>query len=187
METTNNDFLESINNRIMFINECHTTWWYLRGNNPNRDKILDIYNRYLDFFEVIRVSLFSTIINSLSTLFDNDCRSISFNNLIKRIYPNDKPFTSKLINYNELHKKGRRMWDFRSKSIAHCDERTLETDFLKETNLTFNDLKSMIDDCQILINEIYSFCKKTPPIYISTKSDINQLVIDLSNMNKLSV
>ena len=184
METTVYGFLESINYRIMFIKECHTTWWYLRSNNPDRDKILDIYNKYLEFFEVIRVSLFSTVINNLSTLFDNDCKSISFKNLIKMVYPNDKPFTSKIINYNELYKKGRRLWDYRSKSIAHCDKSTLERDFLEETNLTYDDFTSMVDDCRKLINEIYIFCGKSIPNYVATNSDVQQLITDLSKMNK---
>lgn len=187
METKINNFLEDINKRVFLIKECHTTWWYLISQNEDRNNILEVNNKYLEFFEVIKISLFTTIVIKSSTLFDKDDDSISFNNLIKMVYPKKNSFTSKTINYNELHKKGRALWGFRSKAIAHCDEKTFETDFLKETKLTFNDLALMIDDCRKLIKEIYDFCEKPFPIHINTKSNVFQLIEDLSNMNKLLV
>ncbi len=178
-------YLESIEKRIYWIQECYVIWHYLVRDHSKRPQVVSVYNEYIKFFSAVQESSFQTLITKLATLFDKDKRSISFPNLLKKMKKNKVTITINRINYDEFMKKGRRIWNYRCKDVAHIDEGSLVTDFLKEANFTYNEFKEFIDDCGKLIYELFDFLEKDRPNYVEKNSDVQQLIADLSNINKL--
>lgn len=183
IETDINNYLDNIEKRIYLILECYTTWHYLVRKHEKRKQVVAIYNKYIEFFHTIEKSLFVTIITLLSTLFDKDKRSISFPNILKKMKQNKENVFIKSINYDEFLEKGRKIWNYRCKDVAHVDKGSLITDFLKEANFTYDEFKEFIDDCCKLRNELFNILKKLRPSYLSENSGIETLISDLSKEN----
>ena len=177
-------YLENIEIRIRLIKECYLIRHYLVREHEETKQVVTVYNNYIEFFHTIEESIFITIITRLSTLFDNDKRSISFPNLIKIIKQCNQSNFKSSFNYDEFYNKGRRIWNYRCKDVAHVDRGTLVTDFLEEANFNYDEFENFIDDCGTLINELYEFWKKPMRNIISEKSGIKKLIADLSNINK---
>lgn len=175
-----NNQLESIEKRIHLIQESHNTWKYLVMEHEKRQEVVVIYNIYLEFFSIIEASLFTTIITKISTLFDTDKRSISFPNILRKMKQNKVNVTITSINYDKFLKKGRRIWNYRCKDIAHIDEASLITDFLKQANFTYDKFDEFIIDCRKLTNELFTFQNKSISQYISENSGIETLISDLT-------
>lgn len=178
-------YSDDIQKRIHLIQECYAIWHYLVREHGERQQVVAICNKYKEVYYTIKESLFITIITRLSTLFDNDKRSISFPNLIKIIKQCNQSNFKSSFNYDEFYNEGRRIWNYRCKDVAHVDRESLVKDFLEEANFSYEKFEEFINDCKKLINEIFEFLKKDRPNYIVTNSGVQQLIADLSNINKL--
>ena len=84
--------------------------------------------------------MFKAFVITLSSLFDDDKRSISMNSL-----PG--------INTHPLYPvlwEGRRLYRFRSKAVAHRDKENESVDFASETGLTYNEVRSILNgSCEL--------------------------------------
>ena len=159
---------------------CHEAWWLLVSKNPNRDKILTIYNRYLSIFETIRPALYTAFIVKLSSVFDNDKNSINLKTLIKMIENSRaQKFETTSLDFNNLWKRGRTLFKYRSKVIAHRDKKVGVKKFARETGFTYDDLKGILEDASTLLDEALLFMGKSKFHKFSNTSDFEKLINDL--------
>ena len=116
-------------------------WWLLEGTHPERDTIVKACNQHVLFFQTLRPGMFAAFVVVLGSLFDerDDCVTLKSIPEIR----NDPLFAA-------LWKKGRRLYRYRSKSIAHRDAQNETVDFAAATGFSYNELRGILADaCQI--------------------------------------
>ena len=177
MDQLFSDIKQTINHARM----CHEAWWFFKGTNPNRERIVSVYNNYLDVFETIRPALYTTFIVKLASVFDNDENSISLKFVISEIEKTtNKKFKTNLIDFDDLWKRGRRLFKYRNKVIAHRDKKITTRNFAKETGFTYDDLKEILDDVSTFLDEALLFIGKGKFHRFSNTSSLEKLINDLS-------
>ncbi len=161
---------DDIRNTLSHAKTCHEAWWLLIGEHPKRKQIKFVYNKYLNFFDTLRPALYCTFAMKLSSLFSTIAKDITLDKL---------PGIKKYPEFNNLWDRGRRLYQYRSKVIAHRDKATTSRNFAKETGFTYNDLKNILDDSCSLFD---SFAKdnKISGVYdFSCEKDLLELISDL--------
>ena len=153
---------------------CHEAWWLIEGDHPKRGDIVAIYNRYATFFGAIHPALFVTFVIKLSSLFDENENSIS----LKAI-----PGSLHDPQFHDLWERGRRLFRYRSKVIAHRDTRLLHKSFAADTGFTFNDLKAILDDSCHLFDRSANFHGIDPVHVFSCADDLSLMVHDFQQRN----
>ena len=176
MEQILDDIKRTINHAIL----CHEAWWFLYGTNPMRDQIINVYNNYLEIFETIRPALYTSFIVKLASVFDNDKNSISLKFVIKEIEKStDKHFKAARIDFDDLWERGRKLFKYRNKVIAHRDKNVTSRNFAEETGFTYDDLKAILEDVSTFLNEALLFAGKGGFNRLSNTSDFERLINDL--------
>jgi hypothetical protein len=69
-----------------------------------------------------------------------------FSTIPKDITLNKLPDIQKYPEFNDLWERGRRLYTYRSKVIAHRDQQISTRNFAKETGFNYKDLKKILDD-----------------------------------------
>lgn len=133
----NPKYAEDVQNRLLHAKMCHEAWWLLTGVHPRRDSIVRACNHYLDFFLTLHPALFTTFVIKLASLFDESPDSISLKSLDGA--QSDNMFSS-------VWERGRRLYKYRSKILAHRDKRKDERDFARETGFRYDDFGILIQD-----------------------------------------
>lgn len=116
---------------------CDEIWWLLDGTHPERDTILEAYNRYLNCFAVLRPGIFVAYIILLGSLFDQSPDCITLKSIPE--LTGDPAFPA-------LWDKGRRLYTYRSKSIAHRDIKNDSIDFAAATGFTYDGLRGIVQE-----------------------------------------
>lgn len=115
-------------------------WELFYGEHPQRTDILSALNCYVNFFGVMGPAVWIAYIISLSSLFDEDRKAIALSSV---------PGIKNEPAYAALLEKGRVLFRYRSKLIAHRDAGSVEQNFAKESGLTTDILKWILDtSCQ---------------------------------------
>ena len=116
---------------------CDEVWWLLEGAHPERKTIVDACNRHLDFFIAPRPSMLVTFVILFSSLFDGreDCITLK-----------SVPALQSDPAFDALWAKGRRLYRYRSKSIAHRHVRNDTVDFAKATGFSHDELRTLLQD-----------------------------------------
>ena len=129
-------------------------WWLLEGEHPERATIVKASNQYLKFFVALRPGMFLAFIVALGSLFDerDDCITL------KSI-----PEIAADPSFQDLWRRGRRLYRYRSKSIAHRDVRNETTDFAAATGFTYNQLRAILADA-CTVYERYARAKSIEPL-----------------------
>jgi len=162
---------------------CHEAWWFLHGTNPMREMILNVYNNYLDIFETIRPALYTSFIVKLASVFDNDKKSISLKRVIREIEKStSKSFEPARIDFDDLWERGRKLFKYRNKVIAHRDKKVTSRNFAKETGFKYDDLKAILEDVSTFLDEASLFVGKGEFYRFSNTSDFERLINDLSKI-----
>ena len=165
----------------MHAKSCHEAWWFLFDSNPNRSQILNITKKYYSFFETVRPALYTTFVVKLASIFDEDSKSISLKALVEEIeMKTNIIFRSKSIDFDDLWKRGRRLYKYRNKVIAHRDKEVLTRNFAKETGFEYNDLKAILDDSCIFLDEVLHFTGRKKFNRLPSASELEKLIRDLS-------
>jgi hypothetical protein len=175
------DIKQTINHARM----CHEAWWFFKGTNPDRKRIVSVYNHYLYIFETIRPALYTTFIVKLASVFDNDENSISLKFLISEIEKTtNTKFKTNLIDFDDLWRRGRILFKYRNKVIAHRDKNITSRDFAKETGFKWTDLKDILDDVSTFLDEALLFIGKRKFHRLSITSNLEKLINYLSEKTK---
>lgn len=135
-----------------------------------RDDIISVYNRYLHFFETVRPALFVSYVLKLSSLFDRLDDKISLLSI---------PEVKADPRFSDLWARGRRLYQYRSKVIAHRDRQADSRDFAKETGFTPNDIRAILDDARSIFDDAASRLKIAPVPSFSCSDDLLKLISDL--------
>jgi AbiU2 len=129
--------LEDLRHTLTHARLCHEAWWFIEGENAAREGVLRVYNRYKDFFGTVHPALFVTFIVKLCSVFDKDKESISLKVLPEfNVYPG----------FEDLWQRGRKLFRYRSKAIAHRSLAVTEKDFAAETGFSYNSIKKILDE-----------------------------------------
>ena len=177
MEKLFDDVKSTINHARM----CHEAWWYFKGKNPNRKRVVSVYNNYLNFFETIRPALYTTFIVKLASFFDEDKNSINLKSVINELEKtSNKTFSTKHIDFNDLWMRGRRLFKYRNKVIAHRDKKVTSRNFDKETGFSYDDLKKILEDVSSFLDEAFLFIGMGEFHKFSNTQDLEKMINDLS-------
>ncbi|MBW1778965.1 MAG: hypothetical protein JRJ54_15495 [Deltaproteobacteria bacterium] len=152
--------LEDLKNTITHAKLCHEAWWFLRENRPDRDQILSVYRKYRTFFNTIQPALYTSFAVKLASVFDNSEDSINLKTLQREIQKVPNPPFKPKISFNKIWERGRRLYKYRSKVIAHRDRDVPIRNFAKETGFIYNDLINLLSDTCEFINESAKFLGK---------------------------
>ena len=149
------------------------TWWLLEGTHPDRDTIVKACNRHVVFFQALRPGMFVAFIVVLSSLFDERNDSVTLKSIPQIIA--DPSFA-------DLWKRGRRLYRYRSKSIAHRDVQNETIDFAAATGFSYDGLRGILADaCQIY--DRYARAHKfepLPSVDFSASADLLRLLRKLA-------
>lgn len=176
----NPNHAEDIQNRLLHTKMCHEAWWLLTGEHPQRESIIRACNHYLDFFLTLHPALFTAFVIKLASLFDDSTDSITLKSI--EGVQSDPMFGS-------IWERGRRLYKYRSKILAHRDKRKDERDFAKETGFTLSGFGALINDTCALFDRcaVQNGFDQVPPF--SCESEFLRLVsaLDLGELQNLQL
>jgi hypothetical protein len=110
-------------------------WWLLEGEHPERATIVKGCNTHVDFFQTVRPGLFTAFVIVLSSIFDEHRDAVSLKSV---------PGITVHPAFNPLWAKGRLLYRYRSKAVAHRDKENEQTDFAAQTGLSYNELRGIL-------------------------------------------
>lgn len=175
--------IDDIVKTLKHANSCHEAWWFLFGENSNHAQILNFRKNYFSLFETIRPALFTTFVIKLSSIFDKDSNSISLKTLVKKIEKSTNTiFQANTIDFDDLWKRGRKLYKYRNKVIAHRDKDVLTKNFAKETGFKYEDLKALLDDASMFLDEVLLFIGRRRFSKLSAASDFERLINKLASI-----
>ena len=174
--------IDDIVKTLQHAKSCHEAWRFLFGENPNRTQVLNFRKKYFSLFETIRPALYTTFVVKLSSIFDEDSNSISLKTLVREIEKSTNAiFKADSIDFDDLWKRGRKLYKYRNKVIAHREKNILTKNFAKETGFKYDDLKAILDDASMFLDEVLLFIGRRRFPRLSSKSDFDKLIKDLAN------
>lgn len=156
-------------NTLVHARACDELWWTIEGTHPERETIVSGCNQYLHFFQTVRSSMFLSYVILLSSLFDNREDCITLKSLPE--FKNDRAF-------QELWNRGRRLYKYRSKSIAHRDIKSDENNYAEATGFSYNQVRAILSDSIALYDRVARKQNRVEvsSIDISPKTDFLQLM-----------
>ena len=143
----NTDQIDDLRETLSHAKACLEAWWIAEGDDdPSLHAKLQLaHGRYLHYFEIIQPALFITFVTKLTSAFDDDPTSISL-----KILPDYEAFPE----FASLWDRGRRIYKYRNKVIAHRDRQVPIRNFAQETGYTYNNLRTIMNDtCRL-----FDFC-----------------------------
>ncbi len=150
---------------------CREVWWTINGEHRQRLDIVRALNFYVNFFGVIGPAAWVAYITNLSSLFDANPKSIA----LRRV-----PGIEDEPGYPALWEKGRVLFRYRSKVIAHRDEKLVNRNFAAESKLTPDSLKWILDTSCQYFDAAASRLNLAPVPPLSCESDFLLLVDDIN-------
>ena len=132
---------QDLRNTLFQARLFNEVWWLVEGEHPEREMIVKACNQHALFFQILRPGMYVAFIVLLGSLFDerDDCVTL------KSI-----PEISADPSFATLWKKGRRLYRYRSKSIAHRDVQNDAVDFARATGFTYNEVRGILKEaCDI--------------------------------------
>jgi hypothetical protein len=162
--------LDDIRDTLSHARVCHEAWWLFMGIHPDREKIVRVFNSYIDFFSAVRPALYITFVVKLASVFGTRADEITLKSI-----PDVEQHTS----FPNLWERGRRLHKYRSKLIAHRDVDLGTRSYAQESGFTYDDLKTLLDDTCGLFDSVARRLRIDPVHQLSCEADLLQLVHDL--------
>jgi len=131
------EHLDDIRATLTHSRLCHEGWRIIEFPHPERDKIVNVYNRYAGFLDPVSPALFTTFVVKLCSLFGERSDEISLK-LIPDV-EQDPAFAN-------IWKRGRQFYKYRNKFIAHRDRVQVLEGFQNPHGLNYDGLHQLLDD-----------------------------------------
>jgi len=141
-------------------------WWLLDGRHPERETITKASWRYSAFFQILPRGMFEAFITSLSSVFDGSSDCISIRSVPEIVA--DSAFAT-------LWDRGRRLYKFRSKVIAHRNAKIDSVDFARDTDFTYDEIRRILRETCDLYDR-YALARNLEPIPSSHPSSGDDLL-----------
>jgi hypothetical protein len=149
----------------------HEIWWTIEGEHPHRNEILRALNFYHSFFGALLPSTYIAYILGLASLFDQDSKSISLRSV---------PGIDCTEGFDDLWTRGRTLFRYRSKVIAHRDSAVLNQNFGGQLGLTYNGIRQILEDACRSFDIAASKIGEDSVPCISCAGDLLLLVTDIN-------
>ena len=146
-------------------------WWTISGDHPRRSDIVRALNLYSDFFSLLEPALWIAYTASLASLFDKGSDSIALSSV---------PGIESEPGYQALWNKGRLLYRYRSKLIAHRDKKLVEKNFTAGSGLTHDAVLWILETACQCFNAAALRLDVDPLPPLSCEADLLLLVDDLS-------
>jgi hypothetical protein len=163
--------LDDLRHTLTHARLCHEAWWFIEGEHAAREGIVRVYNRYRDFFTTVHPALFVTFIVKLCSVFDNNPNSISL-----KLLPGNETHPGFL----DLWQRGRTLFRYRSKVIAHRDLALTKRNFALD-GLSYNDIKAILDESCNMFDAIANRIGVQPTYPFSCKGDLYLMIQDFDD------
>lgn len=163
--------LDDIRDTLSHARLCREAWWLFTGEHRDREKIVWAYNFYSDFFGAIHPALYVTFVIKLASLFGERDDEITLRHI---------PRVEQHASFPELWERGRRLYKYRSKVIAHRDIGLTYRNFARESGFTYDKLKQLLDDTCDLFDSEARRLGIAPVHSFSCESDFLRLMYDLN-------
>lgn len=150
---------------------CHEAWWFFSGEQPSRESIVRIYNRYSSFFGAVEPALYVCFVLKLAAVFDENKNSVSL-----KIFPKYEEYPG----FRDLWERGRSLYKYRSKTIAHVSRSKPKETCIDTLNVTYDDLKKLLDDACKVFDSLAADISEEPTYPFTCESDLHLLVQELN-------
>lgn len=190
MPVSTDTILEDLQTTLLNAKMCHEVWWQMIREHDDHDAFLRIMNWYDGFFNAVRISTYIAFISKLTTVFDDDERSVSLRLLFRRIeknpHPNGRPIPELQDVFEKLWADGTKLYKYRNKNIAHRSLAQFGRDFAKETGFTLNDLKRILIESLEFVDEMIVHHRGSKDIVMSSDAgeDTLHLIRSLQELPK---
>lgn len=131
------EHLDDIRDTLTQSRLCHEGWRIFEFDHPERDQIVDVFNRYAGFFATVAPALFTTFAVKLCSLFGERPDEISLK-LIPEV-DQDPAFAG-------IWQRRRQFYLYRNKFIAHRDRVQVLEGFPNPHGLNYDGLHQLLDD-----------------------------------------
>lgn len=163
--------IEDIRETLIKARLFREAWWAIEGVHPKRTDIVRAFNNYSDFFSSIRPALWIAYIATISSLFDKDAKSISLGNI---------PGIENEPGYATLVEKGEALRKYRNKLIAHRDLKWVSDNQVKDSDLTYDGIKWVLEESCLYFDRVALKLKIDPLPPLSCEDDLLRLVDDIN-------
>lgn len=163
--------LDDIRKTLTHARVCHEGWWLFEGPHPDREKIVRALNHYIDFFLAVGPALYVTFIVKLASVYGTRKDEISL-----KVIPDIEQDTS----FSDLWERGRRLYKYRSKLIAHRDIDLGSRNYAQESGFMYDDLKTLLDDTCRLFDSAAHRLRIDPVHQLSCEADLLRFIHDFS-------
>jgi hypothetical protein len=164
--------LDDLRNTLFHARLYHQGWWCLVGRHKRRDFVVEGVSSHLVFFNAVASSFFDALVSNLATVFDTDKKSISFYS---------DPSLSNHVLFDEIREKGRKLFVFRNKFVAHRDLLLVANPENFQSGLTHDDLEFVLDRCCQIFDDVARGRGLAPIHEFSCEEDLMNLISTLVN------
>ena len=168
-----NILLDDLRETLFRARLYHQGWWCLVGRHEQRDFVVEGMSSHLVFFNAVASSFFDAMVSKLATVFDMGTKknpSISF-------YSNSQFFNHWL--FCEVEDKGRKLFIFRNKFVAHRDYLLVAKPEDFQSGLTHYDLEFLLNRCCQIFDDVALGLKVAPIHEFSCEEDLMDLISTL--------
>lgn len=162
--------IDDIRETLSHARLCHEAWWLFTGTHPERERIVRVFNRYINFFSAVRPALYTTFVVKLASVFGTRSDEISL-----KVIPDIEQDSS----FGVLWERGRRLHKYRSKLIAHRDIDIGSRSYARESGFTYDDLKALLGETCGLFDSAARRLRINPVHRLSSETDLLRLINDL--------
>ena len=132
-------------------------WWTYK-NSQDKPNYVDVLNHYYFFLKSSMHAHFLATLIGLSKLFDKGKDTISIRNLLKVIHKSELIDNSQLRKFekdlNSLEPLVKKIKTLRNKAFAHITKKKSYPDVFKESQITYDHIRALLDKTMALLNQI---------------------------------
>jgi len=136
---------DDIRNALLHAQHCCDFWWLLEGAHLQRTAVIGAFEELPVVYETLRPALYTSFIIKVCSVFGTGSNDITLRSL---------PDAELDTDFSRIWEIGRRLYQLRSKLIAHLDSRCDPDLVAKETGLTNDSLRVFLADTVTLYNRI---------------------------------
>lgn len=131
---------------VLFLaqNSCDA-WWILEGRHSHRDTVIRAFAEHPMVFETLRPSLFTCFVIKLCSVFGTGSHDITLKSL---------PSAKSDPDFERIWSVGSRLYKYRSKIIAHLDDRMTPDEVASEVALTPDEVRELLAATVALFDRI---------------------------------
>lgn len=135
--------------------KAHFDMWWAQVNEalPRFEREM---NEHSDFFLACRAAHYTAFFVHIAHLFDKRADSSSLPTYLNAIRNQTDPARMRILetHYASLSARAEPLLTIRHKTIAHIDARLTEKDIFVPLNITWNEIRSIINDTAMFVTEL---------------------------------